>query len=304
MTATAGNGSAIVNWTPPSSDGGSPITGYTVSTQLTVPGTGLVPSPVTVGPSFGGVNITGLTNGASYTFTVTAANANGTGPASAPSNVVTLPTPPSPPTFVTAHAGGSNAVVVDWQAPATDGGSPITSYTVSTMGGPVAIAPVTVSAPTSSATINGLTNGITYQFTVVANNAIGPSPDSSASNPVTPVFNQASPNNTSANPVNLGSITCGQTVAAPQGDNTAGTHAWYKVTLGGLCTLNIHLSGSQPGSPPPPLTDSFTIYQDSPTTAPLATLVTDFNITISFTATYFIDVSGGNAGALFTLTIH
>jgi Fibronectin type III domain/Collagen triple helix repeat (20 copies) len=306
VTATAGNGSAIVSWTSPSSDGGSPITGYTVSTQLTVPGTGLVPSPVTVGPSFGGVNITGLTRGASYTFTVSATNANGTGPASSPSNVVTPQTVPGAPTAVFATAFPSSAFV-QWQAPA-DGGSPIGSYTVSGqvvsgIGNPVT--PVTVASSATSANVPGLTNGATYQFTVTATNAIGTGPASGLSNAVIPVFQSANPNNDSAHAINLGTINCSGSLPVGTGDNTTGTHAWYTFTFNQAvaCTLTIQLSvGAQGGA----LHDSFTVHVGMASAAPPpgGSGVSFFSTnSIAAGGTYFIDVAGGIAGENFNLVV-
>ena len=80
-TATATSGTtATVAFTAPASDGGSPITSYTVTSSpggITATGTS---SPITV---------SGLTAGTTYTFTVAATNAIGTGASSASSNAIT-----------------------------------------------------------------------------------------------------------------------------------------------------------------------------------------------------------------------
>ena len=132
--------------------------------------------------------ITGLKNGTTYTFTVTATNAVGSGPASEKSNAVTpsAPTAPAAPAAPTATPGNASATVT-WSAPA-DNGSPITSYTVTPYLGTTAQPATTISGspPATSATITGLTNGATYTFTVTATNAVGSGPASAASNAVTP----------------------------------------------------------------------------------------------------------------------
>jgi hypothetical protein len=79
-TATAGNTTATISWTAPTSFGSSPITGYIVTSTpggKTCTSTGA--THCTVG---------GLTNGSSYTFAVQAITAFGTGPASPDSNSV------------------------------------------------------------------------------------------------------------------------------------------------------------------------------------------------------------------------
>jgi hypothetical protein len=185
VTATAGNGSATVSWTAPS-NGGSPITSYTVTPFIA--GVAQPATTVTGSPPATSTTITGLTNGTAYTFTVKATNAIGTGPPSTASSAVTptAPTVPAAPTNVTATAGNGSANV-SWTAPA-NGGSPITSYTITPYIGSTAQTATTItgSPPATSTTITGLTNGTSYTFTVKATNAIGTGPPSTASNAVTP----------------------------------------------------------------------------------------------------------------------
>ena len=94
VTASAGNAQATISFTAPSSNGGSPITGYTVTSS---PG-GIT---ATGGANSTSINVTGLTNGTPYTFTVVATNAIGNSVASSASTAVTPVAPVCPTSTVT-----------------------------------------------------------------------------------------------------------------------------------------------------------------------------------------------------------
>ena len=133
------------------------------------------------------ITVTGLHNGDSYTFTVTATNAIGTGTASSASNAVTPEaTVPGAPTGASATPGHGQATV-SFTPPVSNGGSTITSYTVTAIDSTTpANGGQTGTGATSPITVTGLTNGDSYTFTVTATNGVGTGAASSASNTVTP----------------------------------------------------------------------------------------------------------------------
>ena len=121
VSAVAGVNSASVSWTAPAGDGGSAITGYTVTSS---PGglTCLPQSLVTLS-----CDVTGLTNGTDYTFTVVAINAIGTSAASVASNSVS---PTAPATTTTVPAVTTTAPATTTTAPATTTTVPAVTTTV------------------------------------------------------------------------------------------------------------------------------------------------------------------------------
>ncbi len=80
VTATAGNGEATVSFNPPKIDGGSPIIRYNVTSR---------PGKIKASGKQSPITVKGLTNGRSYTFTVSASNSVGTGIASEACSSVT-----------------------------------------------------------------------------------------------------------------------------------------------------------------------------------------------------------------------
>ena len=171
VVATAGNSTASVAFVASKNDGGSAITGYTVTSN---------PGNISVSGTTSPINVTGLTNGTAYTFTVVATNAVGNSVASVASTAVTPATVPSAPTGAVATAGNNSASVA-FVASTNNGGTSITRYEVTSNPGGI-----TATGTTSPINVTGLTNGTAYTFTVVATNAMGNSASSTASTVVTP----------------------------------------------------------------------------------------------------------------------
>lgn len=126
---------------------------------------------------------------------------------------------PAAPQGVTAAAGDAEAEV-RWIASDTNGGSAITSYTIESSPS-TAATPLVVSAPATTATIPGLTNGTPYTFTVTAKNADGQSSDpSAATESVTPKAGAPPPETVSQEAPASGSVSTGTTTTAADPTNT------------------------------------------------------------------------------------
>lgn len=173
--ATVGIRSAQVSWSAPSSDGGNAITSYAA---YAVPGG----NSCTWTSGALGCTVTGLANGATYTFAVRATNSVGTGPGLAVSAPVTTPNVPGAPTGVIGQVGDQQ-IAVTWQAPSTDGGMPITGYTARTQPGGQTCS--WTSGPLACV-ITGLANGSPYSLTVAATSAVGNGAPSTALPGLTP----------------------------------------------------------------------------------------------------------------------
>ncbi len=207
VTAAPGSGSVAVGWSPPASDGGALVTGYTATATPGGRSCTWSAGPYTC-------TVTGLANGQAYTFTVVAANAAGTSAPSGPSPTVVPRGVPGQPRDAAGQPGDAS-VAVSWSAPASDGGSPLTGYTATASPG----GRTCVAAPTmTGCTVTGLSNGQAYTFTVVAANAAGSSLPSSPSAAVTPRTVPGAPTGVSAQ---AGNASARVTWSAPASDGGA-----------------------------------------------------------------------------------
>ncbi len=167
LAIVPGDGRVDVSWTAPA-DGGAAITGYAVEVQVA----GGAWSPVAPSRIVGTTaSVDGLVNGTSVAVRVAAINARGTGPWSSIS--ATPRTVPDAPAVASATPG-DGAVTLDVEAPASDGGDPVTGYVVQQrIAGGAWAAPVEVAFDDASAVISGLANGVAVELRVAAQNAAG-----------------------------------------------------------------------------------------------------------------------------------
>jgi hypothetical protein len=171
VTGVRGNQLVDLTWTAPTSNGGHALTDYTIEYRA---GAGSWLAFSHSASTSTSISVTGLTNGTSYTFRVSAVNDMGTSSASTVSSAYTPLGTPAAPTSLSATYGNAQAAL-SWTAPTDNGGSVITNYLVeysSNAGSSWTTFAHSVST-TPSITVTGLVNGTAYSYRVSAINAIG-----------------------------------------------------------------------------------------------------------------------------------
>jgi len=184
-TATVSGLTASVPFTGPTDFGDAAISSYTATSN---------PGGITGSNASSPISVSGLTANTSYTFTVTATNSYGTSNASSASNSITTATTPGAPTSVTVSDPGTDGyALVSWTAPASNGGSAITDYTVqySSNSGSSWTTFSDGTSTSTSATVTGLTLNTAYIFRVAAVNIIGTGSYSTASSSFTPIVHDS-----------------------------------------------------------------------------------------------------------------
>ena len=178
---TFGDRSVALRWTAPTNNGGAPLTNYGVQFSINR-GTNwfaatTTPSPVVATNT--NATVTGLTNGVSYVFRVGASNSVGITWSSNSTAVVPC-TVPGAPTNLVATAVSSGTIQLTFGAPATNGGSAITSYIATASPGGL-----TATSAVSPLNFSGLNNGTAYTFSLVASNIAGSGAAVTTSNGIT-----------------------------------------------------------------------------------------------------------------------
>ncbi|GGK10307.1 hypothetical protein GCM10010123_45340 [Pilimelia anulata] len=227
VTGVAGDTKVAVSWTGSATHGGKPITNYTVTSN---------PGNHTCSTSGATTcEVTGLTNGQAYTFTVTGTNnggATGRSANSAPSAQVT-PAAPGPPTAPASLTVTPANGALDLSFPPAGGGG-IIRYEVSVDGGTWTTLTTAGTNPLTG-TVSSLTNGTTYGIRVRAVNAngdgaaVGPINGTPRTVPGAPTLQTANPGDTTAELVLTPPSTGGSPITGYQYSTDSGS-TWHTLT--------------------------------------------------------------------------
>jgi hypothetical protein len=211
---------------------------------------------------------------------------------------------PGAPSIASVTAGDGQATIAII-APAFTGGSAITSYTVTSNPGSI-----TGTGGASPITVIGLTNGVSYTFTVAATNGAGTGPASLASNAVVPqgiqtiTFDNPGPQKFGTTPTLSATTTAtGLAVSLTSGSINVCTMAndgTLTFLSTGTCTINANQAGNATYAAAPTVSQSFTVTTVVPGAPSIASVTAgDGQATIAIIAPAF---TGGSAITSYTVT--
>lgn len=237
LTATAGPaaGGIQLAWSKPSQSG-SNITLYHVYGADDASG----PFVLLGSPTERAYDDTGLANGATRHYKVSAENGIGEGPLSATASATTFNVPGAPVVSVAAGPGVGQ-LTASWSAPPANG-LPITGYTVlqsTSASGPFSVAGTTTGA---SFTESGLGNGVMRFYKVFATNGLGEGPSSGAASGTT--FQVPGAPATLAAASGNAQLTLTWTAGADGGTPITGYRVYRASNASGPYTLRANASGT------------------------------------------------------------
>ena len=170
----------------PLDDGGARIRSYQIialassSTDRKTLATMKTSSPIKAQQS---AKVSGLTPGTTYRFVLTATNALGASTPSESSATFLAPNLPGAPSITTAVASSYHSALITYNPAPSDGGSPITEYTITAS--PGGMQSNFLATDAKSHTFTGLSTLTTYTFTIHATNIAGSGLASARSNQIT-----------------------------------------------------------------------------------------------------------------------
>jgi fibronectin type 3 domain-containing protein len=175
LTATAGPqaGQIQLAWSPPEYDGGTPITGYHVYRGVDLESLSLLNTTSATSYLDQGLGL-----GTTWHYRVATLNLVGEGPHSDPTNATTFDVPSPPQNFTAAAGPGAGQVTLAWSAPQSNGGCDVTGYRIMSAGDDLAFSIVDEVGPSTFTFVHdGLPDGATRHYRVLALNCAGASPD-------------------------------------------------------------------------------------------------------------------------------
>jgi titin len=171
LVATAGAASVELEWRSPLDMGDLPVVGYRVLRGTSEGDLSVID---TVDQFAEGYTDTGLVNGVTYYYAIVAFNDLGDSPWSDVLNATPIDVP-GPPQSLTVESG-DGTMTLTWEPPLLDGGTPVLGYHILRGDAADSLIEIADIGDVGEFTDEGLTNGVTYYYAVLAHNDVGPGP--------------------------------------------------------------------------------------------------------------------------------